>query len=603
MDLAPTTVAAATADALRHLKALQERGFTTALVNTTAAGHIIPGAADLGFATHLLVHELPRILREKDLTAGAKAGLTTANSVVFPAPYVRDKVAEALGLPVDERMQIVPNGLYKNVSFSPDGARQIRAELGLGLEDRLVLGMGYADMRKGFDHFLALWRSLRDGDGDLLSRSRVHCCWVGGMDPQLKDWLEVELADAQATGTFHLAGYQTAVTAYLSAADAFVLTSREDPFPAVVLEALSAGTPVVAFDRSGGIPDMLRETGFGAVVPYGDVGAMAVTVRDLIGQPRGPETRQQQQELAQTAFAWAPYVQRLLSLALPGLKTVSVAVPNYNYARFMPDRLGSIFRQSYPVHEVIVLDDKSTDDSLPVIRQTADEWQRQIKLVPNAQNSGSVFAQWRKAAELATGDYLWIAEADDLCEPDFLARVIKMMDEDPSVVLGFSDSRAIDSDGADLMESYKGYYATVEPGALSRSGVFGADEFVRRYLSVKNLIMNVSAVVWRRDALLRALDRCEYELDQFKVAGDWRLYLDILAEPGARIAYEATPLNTHRRHTESVTHSLRTDLHIAEIERLQARATWVFRLAEATQRVQQAYLTEVTEYLKKPHRS
>ena len=55
---------------------------------------------------------------------------------------------------------------------------------------------------------------------------------------------------------------------------------------------------------------------------------------------------------------------------------------------------------------------------------------------PNEENSGSVFAQWRKAAELATGDYLWIAEADDLSDPEFLARVMQAMDEDPAVVLG-----------------------------------------------------------------------------------------------------------------------------------------------------------------------
>ena len=68
----------------------------------------------------------------------------------------------------------------------------------------------------------------------------------------------------------------------------------------------------------------------------------------------------------------------------------------------------------------------------------AGEWRRYIELVPNEVNSGSVFAQWRKAAELATGDYLWIAEADDLSDPEFLARVMKVMDEDPDIVLGFS---------------------------------------------------------------------------------------------------------------------------------------------------------------------
>jgi glycosyltransferase involved in cell wall biosynthesis len=591
--LAPTTVVGSDQEALRRLQELHERGFTSAIVNTTAAARIVPGAKALGFDTHLLVHELPRIIREKNLAAGAKAGLAAATSVVFPAPYVRDKVTEALDIAVDDRMLTIQNGLYKKVSFSADAAAQVRLELGLTADDRLVLGMGYADMRKGFDLFLSLWRTARARSAACDGSGRMHFCWVGGIDPQLEDWLGIELADARATGTFHLAGYQTAVEAYLSAADAFVLTSREDPFPSVVLEALSTGTPVVAFDRSGGIPDMLRETGFGAVVPHGDIDAMARALVGLTEEPRPLEARRDQQERAQQAFDFGAYVQHLLRLVLPGLQKVSVAVPNYNYARFMADRLGSVFRQSYPVHEVIVLDDCSTDDSIPVIREVAGEWRRYIQLVPNAENSGSVFAQWRKAAELATGDYLWIAEADDFSEPEFLARIMKAMDEDPAIVLGFSDSRTITSDGSALWDSYKSYYATVEPGALAHSGVFEADEFIRRFLSVKNLILNVSAVVWRRDALLRALDQCEEDLASFRMAGDWRLYLEVLAEPGARVAYETAPLNVHRRHAESVTHSLRADRHIAEIDEIQELVAQAFGLSKTIRRAQQTYLAEV----------
>jgi glycosyltransferase involved in cell wall biosynthesis len=76
------------------------------------------------------------------------------------------------------------------------------------------------------------------------------------------------------------------------------------------------------------------------------------------------------------------------------------------------------------VHEVIVLDDCSSDDSLSVIAKVAAEWDREMRLVPNETNSGSVFAQWRKAAELATGEFVRINEADDLSERDFLARVL-----------------------------------------------------------------------------------------------------------------------------------------------------------------------------------
>ena len=60
---------------------------------------------------------------------------------------------------------------------------------------------------------------------------------------------------------------------------------------------------------------------------------------------------------------------------------ISVAVPSYNYARYLPRRLSSIFAQSHPVSEVIVLDDASTDASLDAARDTASAWQRDIVLV------------------------------------------------------------------------------------------------------------------------------------------------------------------------------------------------------------------------------
>jgi hypothetical protein len=263
----------------------------------------------------------------------------------------------------------------------------------------------------------------------------------------------------------------------------------------------------------------------------------------------------------------------------------------------MPERLGSVFAQSLPVHEVIVLDDCSTDDSLDVIRAVARRHGRDIRLAPNTTNSGSVFAQWRKAAEMAQGDFVWIAEADDLSDPDFLLRATARMKADPSIRFAFTDSSTIAVDGSPMWPDYKGYYATLEAGALQHSEVFAAADFVRRFLAVKNLVLNVSAVVWRRDTLLAALDACAEDLRGFRMAGDWRLYLQALAAPGARVAYEDTPLNVHRRHAASVTHALDGGRHVEEIARCHAFARQAFPEAAAAAPAQQAYIAEVSAQL------
>jgi hypothetical protein len=246
---------------------------------------------------------------------------------------------------------------------------------------------------------------------------------------------------------------------------------------------------------------------------------------------------------------------------------------------------------------VIVLDDASTDNSIDVIIETAERQERDLALVLNDTNSGSVFAQWRKGAEMASGDFLWIAEADDLSHPAFLSSVLQVMSADPSIDIAFSDSRAIDMDGKTIYDSYKPYYASIEPGALSRTEIFSGREFVQRFLAVKNTILNVSAVVWRREALLRALDACAQELPGYRMAGDWRIYLQVLSAKDAKIAYVADPLNVHRRHATSVTHALKAEQHLGEIDRTQRLALKIFNLKELTAQGQQAYLRDVSEQL------
>lgn len=592
--IAPTTVLSAAGELQTVLAGYHRRGFRTAIVNTTAAAHVVEPAARIGIASTQLVHELPRIIGDMKLAPAVRGALAHARQVVFPAKAVLDAVIEAAGGPAPRaEIQVRSQGLYKPAERSEEDGARIRAALGIAPSEKLVLCIGFADLRKGFDLFLQAWRlMLRSKD------PRVHFCWLGKVEISLRQWLGQELEGAISEGSFHLPGFTSEVPAYLSAADAFALTSREDPFPSVALEAMSVGIPVVAFEKSGGIPELLAEHGVGRVVPYGDVPAMVdALVEEMAPGALASPAATARRTLMAERFVWSDYVGDLLKMALPGLGAVSAAVPNYNYARYMPERLGSIFAQAHPVREVLVLDDCSTDDSLEAISRVASEWNREIRLLANTVNSGSVFAQWRKAAEEATGEFVWIAEADDTSDPDFLPKLVSLLRSDPEIRFAFADSRAIDSEGKPLGPSYKPYYATVEPGALEHTEVFDAGEFVRRFMAVKNLILNVSAVVWRRDALLRALDRCGADLKGYRMAGDWRLYLEALAEPGARVAYEAEALNVHRRHAQSVTHALNADRHVAEIDRIQTLAAQLFALSPAAVKMQHAYLSEVAVQL------
>jgi hypothetical protein len=475
---------------------------------------------------------------------------------VFPAEMVRDRCFEALAIPPMHSV-VLPQGIGCHLATAEERVKT-RTELHVPPGAILVLGMGYADLRKGFDLFLQVWRATRN------AKSQVCLVWAGGIDPGVQAYLGAEIAAAQASGSFRFLGPRADAGALLAAADVFLLTSREDPLPSVALEAMAAGTPVIAFEDTGGIPELLSRHGGGCSVPLGDVAAMAEAAL-RVARATTPAGRLALAEASQAAFRFEAYSARLLGLARPRLLPVSVVVPNCNYERYLETRLASIFAQTYPVTEVIVLDDASTDDSVAMAQRTADAWGRRIQVHRQAVRSGSVFAQWRRAAEMATSEWLWIAEADDSAEPGLLAALAAASAQARDPVFAFSDSRAIDQGGSTLWPDYKTYYG---PAVLAADAVFEGAAFLRSHLAERNLILNVSAVLWRREELLAALQRCWSELCGFRVAGDWRVYAEVLAREGAQVAYVSQPLNHHRRHPASVTARVGMAVQSAEISRV-----------------------------------
>ena len=128
------------------------------------------------------------------------------------------------------------------------------------------------------------------------------------------------------------------------------------------------------------------------------------------------------------------YKNPMKKLNIENPKKVSVIIPNYNYANFIIERIDSILMQTYPIYELIILDDCSTDNSVEVIEEKIKDIKDiKVKFIKNEKNSGGVFRQWKKGFDAATGDFIWIAEADDSAENNFVEELIKPFD-DPEVV-------------------------------------------------------------------------------------------------------------------------------------------------------------------------
>src|ERR1700733_1271978 len=124
---------------------------------------------------------------------------------------------------------------------------------------------------------------------------------------------------------------------------------------------------------------------------------------------------------------------------------VSVIVPNYNHARYLPKRIESILRQTFQDFELILLDDCSTDESRAILQEYAAD--PRVRLEFNEVNSGSTFKQWNKGARLARGKYVWLAESDDYADERLLEKLIAPLEQDPSAVLCYCRSWRVSDDG------------------------------------------------------------------------------------------------------------------------------------------------------------
>lgn len=221
--------------------------------------------------------------------------------------------------------------------------------------------------------------------------------------------------------------------------------------------------------------------------------------------------------------------------------TVTAIIPSYNHAPFLRQRLDSILNQSYALIDIVILDDASTDDSRAIIAEYVARFPDRIRAVLNETNSGSVFAQWQKGHDLATGDLVWFCESDDFAEPDFVERLIGSF-RDPSVMLAFGRIEFVDTHGQHV-RGLDHYRETAEAGIWSESCIRPAASWFSGAFGVKNVIANVGGSLWRRAPISQAV----WDMAQgYQIMGDWFLYSEVAQ--GGQIAFEPSAVAYFRSH-------------------------------------------------------
>lgn len=552
---------------------LMQRGYTKAIVNTTVAGCAIPVLHNAGIESICLVHELPGVIQQYHLEACTRKIAAQAKAVVFPAQTVADGFAQFAQ--VDAAKQVIrPQGLYRRNKWrlEKELARStLRERLGLDANSKIILTVGYADHRKGVDLFVECALQM------LSQRQDVDFVWVGHWEQEMQGQIEARLAASPDKKRIHFVGFNPETALFHAASDVYALTSREDPFPNVVLESFDAGVPVVAFADTGGASHLVEKVG-GLVVPALDVGKFTNAINQLLDNPvLSTSLGDAAQNHVDEHLAFRSYLFDLCSLLDIKLPKVSVIVPNYNYARYLEGRLSSICKQSIPIFELILLDDASTDQSIPAISAWLASTQTEARVVRNETNSGNVFVQWQKGIERATGDYIWIAEADDLSDPDFLETVLPPLLVGDAV-LSYCDSQQMGADGTVLAKNYQDYVSVVSGDKWKLAYITSGVDECTSSLAVLNTIPNVSAVVFNSDAIKKVFSEHFEEIKSYQKAGDWVAYIHILSQ--GNIAYFPRAANRHRRHEGSVIAGNGRERLLAEIGQVQQLVASRFTVAE-----------------------
>jgi glycosyltransferase involved in cell wall biosynthesis len=175
-------------------------------------------------------------------------------------------IADALvsaGTVEAKRVSVIPNGIDP-ARVPPGGRERLRVEFGLPEDAPLVAVVGRLVRDKG--HGVAI-----EAFGRLLGALPGARMLVVGAG-ELEEELRAAARRAAPEGAILLAGHRDDVPAVLDAADVLLVTSTREGMPHVVLEAMAAGTPVVA-TRVAGLPEMIDDGRHGILIPPGSVDA------------------------------------------------------------------------------------------------------------------------------------------------------------------------------------------------------------------------------------------------------------------------------------------------------------------------------------------
>ena len=127
---------------------------------------------------------------------------------------------------------------------------------------------------------------------------------------------------------------------------------------------------------------------------------------------------------------------------------ISIITPAYNCAKFLPQTIESVLKQTFGDFEMIIVDDGSTDNTKQVIEPYLKNHPLKIKYI--YQQNGGVSVARNTAVKNALGEFIAFLDADDMFLPNRLEESLRVIEKDKSIGLVHARSMRINEEGASI---------------------------------------------------------------------------------------------------------------------------------------------------------
>jgi len=182
-------------------------------------------------------------------------------------------------------------------------------------------------------------------------------------------------------------------------------------------------------------------------------------------------------------------------------KLVTVVMPTWNCAAYLPASIEAILAQDWPDIELIVVDDGSTDDTAAVLARYGDR----LRTITIPQSGGPSRPR-NIAIEAARGDFVAFCDADDLMKPGKLRRAMELFAANPDMDLLSTSFRVTAEDGheahADFLADYVSFRRDLRPTADPKLGLIRGEQAYGHLLHIN--FIGTSSVVCRRGVFATA---------------------------------------------------------------------------------------------------